>query len=58
MGAATSCLLDEPANVELKIRANCCNKTVKINIDDKEKIKELLDYVSQLSGIDPLVTNL
>lgn len=50
MGAKPSCMEGgESPNVVLKVRASCCNRTVRISINETEKIKSLLEYVSQLS---------
>lgn len=49
MGAKPSCMENQEPNVVLKVKATCCNKTVKINIDDTERIKALLEYVHALS---------
>ena len=53
MGATNSCLKGaRPPNVVLKVNARCCNKTVKIHIDDTEKIRALLQYVQELSSLN------
>ena len=47
---SASCMeTQDSPNVVLKVRATCCNKVIKIHIDDTERIKALLDYVHKLS---------
>lgn len=50
MGAKPSCMRsDNEPNVQLKVRASCCNKTIKVHIDEKERINELFAFIQTLS---------
>lgn len=49
MGAKPSCMDVEQPKVSLKLKASCCNKTIKIHIDDTEKIKALMQFIHDLS---------
>lgn len=47
----TSCMQVNDPKVTMKLtsKMTCCNKTISINIDDLDKIKEILELVHQIS---------
>lgn len=58
MGLGSSCLakgLPEDPQLSISIKAKCCNKIIKINVDDTERTLMILDYVKTLSIKRPAV---
>lgn len=52
MGLGSSCLakgMGEDPQLSISIKAKCCNKIIKINVDDTERTLMILDYVKTLS---------